>query len=128
VEDGASTEKITAFRKKFGAMIALDDYGTGHSNHYRLLNLETDIVKIDRFFIADIHRNEDKRVLMEDIAAFCYSKDIKILAEGVEKPEELRVCMQLGIDYAQGFYFAKPDFVLPDPAVGYKDKMAAARC
>ncbi|MDR2295540.1 MAG: EAL domain-containing protein [Clostridiales Family XIII bacterium] len=120
-------KNIAAFRKRFGAMIALDDYGTGHSNHYRLLNLEADIVKIDRFFIADIHRNEDKRVLMEDIVAFCYSKDIKILAEGVEKPEELRVCMRLGIDYAQGYYFAEPAFALLDPAADFKEKLDAAR-
>jgi diguanylate cyclase (GGDEF)-like protein len=126
VEDGDLIGNITAFREKFGAMIALDDYGVGHSNHYRLLNLETDIVKIDRFFIADIHRNADKRTLMEDIAAFCYSKDIKILAEGVETPEELQVCMQLGVDYAQGFYFDRPSAALPDPADGYKDKLDAA--
>jgi diguanylate cyclase (GGDEF)-like protein len=127
VEDGASTENIAAFHRKFDAMIALDDYGTGHSNHYRLLNLETDIVKIDRFFIADIHLNEDKRVLVEDIAAFCCSKNIKILAEGVEKPEELQVCLRLGIDYAQGFYFDKPGFDLLHPAADYKDKLDAAR-
>jgi EAL domain-containing protein (putative c-di-GMP-specific phosphodiesterase class I) len=91
------------------------------------LNLEADIVKIDRFFIADIHRNADKRTLMEDITAFCYSKGLKILAEGVETPEELQVCMQLGMDYAQGFYFEKPCAALPDPADGYKDRLAAAR-
>jgi diguanylate cyclase (GGDEF)-like protein len=125
-EDGNLTESISAFRNEFDVMIALDDYGIGHSNDYRLLNLDTDIVKIDRFLVADIHLNEDKRIMMENVAAFCYSKDIKILVEGVEKPEELQVCMQLGVDYAQGFYFAKPSFDLPDPGANYKDRMDAA--
>ncbi|MDR1574296.1 MAG: GGDEF domain-containing protein [Clostridiales Family XIII bacterium] len=125
-EDGNLIKSISAFRKKFDAMIALDDYGIGYSNDYRLLNLETDIVKIDRFLVADIHLNTDKRTMMENVAAFCYTKDIKILVEGVETPEELQVCMQLGVDYVQGFYFAKPNFELIDPGTSFKDKMDAA--
>jgi EAL domain-containing protein (putative c-di-GMP-specific phosphodiesterase class I) len=125
-ENGNLTRSVSAFRNRFDAMIALDDYGIGHSNDYRLLNLDTDIVKIDRFLVADIHLNKDKRTMMENVAAFCYSKDIKILVEGVEKPEELQVCMQLGVDYVQGFYFAKPSFDLPDPGIGYKDKIDEA--
>jgi EAL domain-containing protein (putative c-di-GMP-specific phosphodiesterase class I) len=46
--------------------------------------------------------------------------------EGVEKPEELQVCMQLGVDYVQGFYFAEPNFDFPAPDVNYKDRMEAA--
>jgi EAL domain-containing protein (putative c-di-GMP-specific phosphodiesterase class I) len=61
--------------------------------------------------------------MLEDIAAFCYSKGIKILVEGVEKPEELKICMELGVDYVQGFYFAKPSFELLDPAAGYKGRL-----
>jgi EAL domain-containing protein (putative c-di-GMP-specific phosphodiesterase class I) len=122
-EDNDLIKNVSAFRDKLGATIALDDYGIGHSNQYRLLNLNADIVKIDRFLISDIHLNRDKRVMLEDIAAFCYSKDIKVLVEGVEKPEELKVCMELGVDYVQGFYFAKPSFELPDPAAGYKSRL-----
>ncbi|MDR1246657.1 MAG: EAL domain-containing protein, partial [Clostridiales Family XIII bacterium] len=122
-EDDDLIKNISAFRDKFNATIALDDYGIGHSNQYRLLNLNADIVKIDRFLVSDIHLNRDKRTMMEDIAAFCYSKDIKILVEGVEKPEELKICMQLGIDYVQGFYFAKPGFELTNPAAGYKSRL-----
>jgi EAL domain-containing protein (putative c-di-GMP-specific phosphodiesterase class I) len=125
-EDGNLTENISAFRDRFNATVALDDYGVGHSNHYRLLNLNADIVKIDRFLIADIHLNPDKRTMLEDIVAFCYSKGVKLLVEGVEKPEELNVCMQMGVDYAQGFYFARPAFDLPDPSVDYKSKLDSA--
>jgi diguanylate cyclase (GGDEF)-like protein len=122
-EDGDLIKNISSFRDKFNATIALDDYGIGHSNQYRLLNLNADIVKIDRFLVSDIHLNRDKRTMMEDIAAFCFSKDIKILVEGVEKPEELKICIELGIDYVQGFYFAKPAFELLNPTYGYKSRL-----
>jgi diguanylate cyclase (GGDEF)-like protein len=119
-EDNDLIKNVSVFRDKLGATIALDGYGIGHSNQYRLLNLNADIVKIDRFLVSDVHLNRDKRVMLENIAAFCYSKDIKILVEGVEKPEELKICIELGVDYAQGYYFAKPAFELLNPASGYK--------
>jgi diguanylate cyclase (GGDEF)-like protein len=122
-DDNDLIKNVSAFRDKFDATIALDDYGIGHSNQYRLLNLNADIVKIDRFLVSDAHLNRDKLVMLENIAAFCYSKDIKILVEGVEKPEELKICIDLGVDYVQGFYFAKPAFELLNPTSGYKSRL-----
>ena len=109
-DENAFIKKTTAMRRDLGLQIAIDDYGSGHSNEFRLLGLNPDIVKIDRSFICDLHLSHDKQTLLSNVLSFCQSKDIKVLAEGVETPEELRCVVQLGFDFAQGYYFARPNF------------------
>lgn len=111
-EESAFSEEIASFRKMFSCLVAIDDYGCGYSNDFRLISLTPDIVKIDRFFIRDIHKNRDKQHLLSNILSFCESKGISTLAEGVESFEEFEKVMEMGFRYVQGFYFAKPEFTL----------------
>jgi EAL domain-containing protein (putative c-di-GMP-specific phosphodiesterase class I) len=111
-EETEFANAISAFRERFSCLVAIDDYGCGYSNDMRLISLAPDIVKIDRFFIRDIHRNHDKQHLLGNILSFCASKGIAALAEGVETFEELRKVMDLGFRYVQGYYIAEPDFLL----------------
>lgn len=111
-EEHEFTDAIAAFRERSSCLIAIDDYGCGYSNDMRLISLAPDIVKIDRFFIRDIHRNRDKQQLLASILSFCASKGIKTLAEGVETFEELKKVVALGFRYVQGFYLAEPSFAL----------------
>ncbi|MDR2574512.1 MAG: EAL domain-containing protein [Desulfovibrio sp.] len=119
-------KNVEVFRKRFNCMIAIDDYGTGYSTPSRLLDLNADIVKIDRFFIQDIHLNPDKQNILQNIIALCRLKNIKTLAEGVEQPEELGICAKMGINYAQGYYFADPDAVRPYQNANYSDLLVSA--
>lgn len=112
VEESYFPSMIASFRKRFSCLMAIDDYGCGYSNDFRLISLNPDIVKIDRFFIKDVHRNSDKHYLLSNIISFCSSKGMAVLAEGVETFEELEKVIELGFDYAQGYYFAKPCFTL----------------
>ena len=111
-EESEFADTIAAFRERFSCLIAIDDYGCGYSNDMRLISLAPDIVKIDRFFIRDVHRNRDKQHLLANILSFCASKGIKALAEGVETFEELKKIISLGFRYVQGFYLAEPGFNL----------------
>ncbi len=99
--------------RKFGfeenkVRIAIDDYGTGHSNIVNLITYKPDIVKIDRFLVTDIYKDNNKRMLVTSVITFAKNNNIKTLAEGVETLEELEEVIKLGVDYIQGYYTAKP--------------------
>lgn len=111
-DDKIVIQKADSVRKEFGSLVAIDDFCTGHSNNFRLLHLAPDIVKIDKSFIENLHSDQDKQNILSNIIAFCNSKNIKVLAEGVETSEELQSVVDLGFDLVQGYYFSKPSFTL----------------
>lgn len=119
LENAASGENfvqdIKRFRQQLGALVAIDDYGCGYSNDLRLISIAPNIVKIDRFFIKDIHQNLDKQQLLSKIISYCQAKGIAALAEGIETEAELITAMKLGFTYGQGYYIGMPEFELLDP-------------
>lgn len=111
------------FIRAHGMQVAIDDFGNGYSNELRVLNLMPDIIKIDMDMIQGIHKNEDKRNLVSNLVAFCHEKDVLVVAEGIEESADLRVVIDLGIDYAQGYYLAMPDFALLDIPQAIKEEI-----
>jgi diguanylate cyclase (GGDEF)-like protein len=109
-DEDAFLARIASFQKEFGAMVAIDDFGCGNSNQFRLMNLDSNIVKVDRFFIKESHLSSEKQSILQSVVSFCKGKGIKVLAEGVETLEELQTVRKLGFHYGQGFFFAKPEF------------------
>lgn len=95
-----------------GIPIAIDDYGTGHSNIVNLLRYSPQIIKIDRFLISHIHEDTNKQLFFRSTVEFAEMNNIKILAEGVETAEELKCVIGLGADYIQGYFTGHPE---PDP-------------
>jgi diguanylate cyclase (GGDEF)-like protein len=112
VDEGSYMGRLSKLRNRYNLSVAIDDYGCGYSNDFRLLNLAPNILKVDRFFIRDVEKNQDKQIILSNLITFCATKEIRVLAEGVETEEELRTVKQLGFHYAQGFYLAKPAFGL----------------
>lgn len=92
--------------------IAIDDYGSGHSNIVNLLRYSPQIIKIDRFLISGIHEDTNKQLFFRSTVEFAALNGIKVLAEGVETAEELKCVIELGADLIQGFYTGKP---APEP-------------
>ena len=92
--------------------IAVDDYGTGHSNIVNLLRYSPHIIKIDRFLISNIQNDQNKQMFVKSTIEFARMNDIKVLAEGVETFEEMKKVIEFGVDLIQGFYTARP---APDP-------------
>lgn len=90
--------------------IAIDDFGTGHSNIVNLIGYDPEIVKLDRFLMSNIHQDTSKQMLVQSTIHFAKSQGIEVLAEGVETEEELRKVIELGVDYIQGFFTARPSF------------------
>lgn len=96
------------FCTRWGILCALDDYGSGYSNTDILISARFDFVKLDRTLIKNINFIEEKQNLVCGMIEYCKKRNIKVIAEGVEKKEEFDICIGLGVDYVQGYYLAKP--------------------
>ncbi len=102
--------------KAMGGRVALDDYGAGYNSEKALLTLSPDLIKVDLEIVRDIHLDPDKRALVEYIVNYAHTRGKKIVAEGVEKIEEVRAVVALGVDYIQGYFFAKPARIPEEPS------------
>ncbi|WDF32923.1 EAL domain-containing protein [Arthrobacter agilis] len=91
-----------------GAMIAIDDAGSGYAGLQHLLSLRPSIIKMDRELVRDIDTDEAKRALMEMIGLFASRVDAWILAEGIERVEELDTLVSLGVPLVQGYLLGRP--------------------
>jgi diguanylate cyclase (GGDEF)-like protein/PAS domain S-box-containing protein len=91
-----------------GVQIAIDDFGTGYSSLSYLRRFSVDTLKIDRSFVKDIPENASDRALATMIIAVAHASNIKVIAEGVERHEQLRFLRDEGCDEIQGFLFSEP--------------------
>ncbi|MBC3767087.1 sensor domain-containing phosphodiesterase [Neptunicella marina] len=94
--------------RKQGMKIAIDDAGAGFSSFRHILAIHPDIVKIDRSLIENIDSDNQKQALTSAFIGFAAASHFDLVAEGVETLAECQMLEKLGIDYAQGFYFARP--------------------
>ncbi|AFQ51813.1 EAL domain-containing protein [Burkholderia cepacia] len=106
LEKNARTTAMFAALRSKGAKFAIDDFGTHHSNLDLLSRFPFDYVKIDRQFISQLTTGNAK--LIEGIAAVARHYDLKIIAEGVETEEQHRALHAVGIQYAQGYLYQRP--------------------
>ena len=110
--DSLSDEELKRIKKIGGkgldVPVALDDYGTGHSNIVNLMRYKPQYVKIDRYLINDIHKNTNKQMFVKNTIEFAHMNDMLVLAEGVETREEMETVVRLGVDLVQGFYTGRP--------------------
>lgn len=94
--------------RSIGIRIAMDDFGTGYSSLGLLAQSPADIVKIDRLFIKDIHREAFNRAFIDAVIELCHSVGIEVTVEGVEEPTELDAVRAIGADSIQGFFVSCP--------------------
>lgn len=86
----------------------LDDFGTGHSNIQRLRGLPFKVVKLDRSMVRGLGRDHHAEHLLKPMIALARVLNLEIIAEGVERPEQLQTLKRLGVDMAQGFHLSPP--------------------
>ncbi len=97
---------------ELGCEIALDDFGTGFGTFLYLKNLPANYLKIDMEFVRGINGDPVDRLIVESIITVAHAVGKKTIAEGVETAEVLETLRELGVDYAQGWYFGRPSPVL----------------
>lgn len=106
--DANCMETKRHWAKKYGAGIALDDYGTGYNTESTLLYIAPQYVKIDMSIIQGVSEDNNRRKLVQNLVSYAKPRNIKIIAEGVETVEDLKTLIYLDVDYVQGFYIARP--------------------
>lgn len=108
---GRGTEEVPAVLRhlaRLGCRISLDDFGTGYASLTHIQTLPIDELKIDRKFIRDIARNQTDREIVRSILRIARLRDIEVVAEGVEGPEQIAILRAEGCKIGQGYYFARP--------------------
>jgi diguanylate cyclase len=102
-----ATGQLELLRER-GVRIAVDDFGTGYSSLAYLKALPLDYLKLDKGMTPDIVGAGKDRIILRAVIAMAKALDISIIAEGVERPEELEMLKAEGCDYFQGFLRAPP--------------------
>ena len=117
------SEKVNDFSKvfhffneirRYGAKVAIDDFGSGFSNFSYIIKLNPDFIKIDGSLIKEIDQDKNAQIVVETIVDFSKKLGIKTVAEFVHSSTVLSTVKQLGIDYSQGYFIdiPSPDIVM----------------
>jgi diguanylate cyclase (GGDEF)-like protein/PAS domain S-box-containing protein len=93
---------------RMGVELSLDDFGTGYSSLAYLKRFPVGKLKIDRSFVNDLETDPDDWTIASTIVSMGRSLRMTVLAEGVEKPEQLALLRKMGCDMAQGYHFSRP--------------------
>ena len=94
--------------KRLGVNLAIDDFGTGYSSLSYLRRLPVDVLKIDRSFISGIESGAAENALVRSIVSLAQLLDLRTVAEGIEDAGQLASLRQMGVDFGQGYFFARP--------------------
>lgn len=103
--------EIIESMKKIGINFALDDFGSGFSSFVYLKYFDTEYVKIDGEFVKNITVNEKDRIFVKHIHQIAQEFGKKTIAEYVEDEETLNVLRDIGVDYAQGYHYGRPELL-----------------
>lgn len=94
--------------KQLGFKVAIDDFGTGYSSLSYLNSFPTDMLKIDKSFIDNMSLNESSKQYVAMIISIGHTLDLKVISEGVESDDQVKVLKSIGCDYIQGYVWGKP--------------------
>lgn len=93
--------------KTQGFLIALDDVGKGESSLQTILELEPDIIKVDRYFAKDLSNSHKKQKVISTLMKLI-GDDLFMIFEGIENQVDLQIIQELGVSLVQGYYLGKP--------------------
>lgn len=110
VRDHEHLRNIMTEYRSHGLRVAIDDFGAGHSGLTLLSEFQPDIIKLDRALVSNLDQKPASRVIVRSITQVCRDLNIKIIAEGIEREEEMQTLCDLGIFTMQGYWFARPGF------------------
>ncbi|OEE60696.1 diguanylate cyclase [Enterovibrio norvegicus FF-454] len=108
LEDIVVVSQIITRCQSMGISFAIDDFGTGYASLTYLKKLPAETLKIDQSFVHDMLDNNDNLAILEGIITLANTFGRKVLAEGVEKREQVQLLLWLGCEFGQGFGISRP--------------------
>ncbi|MBX9607866.1 MAG: EAL domain-containing protein [Gammaproteobacteria bacterium] len=108
IEDFRAVEHAVNHYRALGCMIAIDDFGAGHSNLQRIWDLRPDMVKLDRGMLLAATRDKRIRRSLPSIVTLLHETGCLVVAEGIETEDQALIAMDANVDLVQGFLFARP--------------------
>lgn len=93
---------------QMGVRLSLDDFGTGYSSLAHLKRFPIHKLKVDRSFVTDLPKNEEDAAITTTIVGMAKTLGLRVIAEGVENPQQVRFLRVAGCDEVQGFYCGRP--------------------
>jgi len=114
VDDRAHLLTFIRKLKQLGCLIAIDDFGAGHSNFDRVWELEPDIVKIDRSLVVRAALSQRVKRVLDSMVSLIHGAGSLVVLEGIETHEQALLAIEVEADMVQGFYFAKPEPFIND--------------
>ncbi len=114
IKDYSVMREVCNRFKQLGAKIVVDDFGSGYSNIDEIIKLEPDTIKLDGSIIRNIDQNKRQRQIAEQLVRLCHVFEAETVAEFVHNEQVCRIAEDLGVDYLQGFYLAKPALILKE--------------
>lgn len=113
--------------KRWGGLLAIDDYGVSFGNEAALHYIAPKLIKLDISLISGIDQDKKRQDTLRSIVATAEKHQISVLAEGIETEEELKTAIASGVHYVQGFFIAKPAFDITPIPQTVLEAVAAAR-
>ena len=108
MDDADPMLSVLADLKKLNVSLDIDAFGIGYSSLRYLHQFPIDSLKIDRSFIANLHTSSESQEIVRTILALAQNIGVRVVAEGVETPDELDLLKELNCELAQGHLFSKP--------------------
>ncbi len=108
MEDPDAALKLLTSLRALGIRLAIDDFGTGYSSLARLKRLPVDKLKLDQSFVRGLPDDPEDAAIARAVIALGKSLGLKVLAEGIEQPEQADFLRGLGCNYGQGYHFGRP--------------------
>ena len=106
-EDELILERLTDLHQ-MGVRLAVDDFGTGYASLANLRQLPLDVIKIDPSFVAGLGHDDTLTLLTRTVVQVGRDLGLRVIAEGIEQPRQLRALREMGCGYGQGFLVARP--------------------
>lgn len=97
--------------KEMKFSIAIDDYGAGSTNINLLICFDIDTLKLDKTIVSNLEYNYKAQKILKSLLSLCKTLNIRVIAEGVERKDQLEVLTHIGSETSQGYYFSKPVFI-----------------